>query len=48
MPKFTQLSGWRWLSESLTDDGLFVQITVAPLIYRSFYDRLFALLRRPN
>lgn len=32
---------WRWLSRSLAPDGLFVQITIAPLVYRAFYTRLF-------
>ena len=31
----------RWLQESLTPDGLFLQITVAPFLYKGFYDRLF-------
>ena len=33
---------WRWLVESLAPHGLFVQITIAPLVYRAFYERLFA------
>jgi len=32
---------WRWLRQSLTPSGVFVQITVAPFIYRAFYERLF-------
>jgi len=32
---------WRWLREALTPDGLFIQITVAPMLYRSFYSRMF-------
>lgn len=32
---------WKWLRRALAPDGLFTQVTVAPLIYRSFYDRLF-------
>lgn len=32
---------WQWLRRSLSPDGLFVQITVAPLLYRNFYRRLF-------
>ena len=32
---------WRWLLKSLAPDGVFVQITVAPLVYRAFYNRLF-------
>lgn len=31
----------RWLRASLAPTGRFVQITVAPLVYRSFYERLF-------
>jgi phospholipid N-methyltransferase len=33
---------WRWLLEALTPHGLFVQLTIAPLVYRAFYERLFA------
>jgi phosphatidylethanolamine/phosphatidyl-N-methylethanolamine N-methyltransferase len=32
---------WRWLRRVLAPEGLFVQITIVPLLYRSFYDRLF-------
>lgn len=32
---------WQWLRQALTPEGLFLQITVAPLLYRPFYDRLF-------
>jgi phospholipid N-methyltransferase len=35
------VSLWRWLSDALEPDGVFVQITVAPLVYRAFYSRLF-------
>lgn len=31
----------RWLRESLSPDGCFVQITVVPALYRSFYRRIF-------
>lgn len=31
----------RWLQESLTPNGMFLQITVAPFLYKAFYDRLF-------
>lgn len=36
---------WRWLRASLSPDGVFIQITVAPLIYRAFYQRLFEKVR---
>ncbi|HPF40406.1 MAG TPA: methyltransferase domain-containing protein [Phycisphaerae bacterium] len=32
----------RWLRRSLTPDGVFSQITVIPLYYKSFYKQLFA------
>lgn len=32
---------WRWLHHALAPEGLFIQITIAPLVYRKFYDRLF-------
>lgn len=32
----------RWLRRSLAPDGVFSQITVIPLYYRSFYKQLFA------
>ncbi len=32
---------WRWLRRSLSPNGLFIQITVAPMLYRAFYSRLF-------
>lgn len=32
---------WKWLRRSLTPEGRFIQITIAPLVYRAFYDRLF-------
>jgi len=35
----------RWLRKSLAPNGLFIQITVAPMIYRSFYSRLFRDVR---
>lgn len=31
----------RWLREALNPDGVFIQITVAPMLYRQFYDRMF-------
>ncbi len=41
LPPRAQVRLWRWLQEALTPDGLFIQITVAPLVYRGFYHRLF-------
>ncbi len=35
----------QWLRESLAPGGMFIQITVAPLVYRHFYDRLFESVR---
>jgi len=35
---------WRWLRSSMAPDGAFVQITVAPVLYRSFYRRLFEVV----
>ena len=35
---------WRWLRHVLPRDGLFIQMTIAPLVYRAFYDRLFELV----
>ncbi|MFO0972563.1 MAG: methyltransferase domain-containing protein [Phycisphaerae bacterium] len=32
----------RWLRRTLEPDGLFLQLTIVPLIYRRFYQRLFA------
>lgn len=31
----------RWVEQSLDPDGLFLQLTIAPLFYRGFYERLF-------
>jgi len=31
----------RWVEQSLDADGLFLQLTIAPLIYKGFYERLF-------
>ena len=36
-----QVRLWKWLQQSLSPNGVFIQITVVPLIYRSFYTRLF-------
>lgn len=41
LPRRSVVRLWRWLRECLAPDGVFVQITVAPLLYRGFYDRLF-------
>ncbi len=32
---------WRWLLHALCPEGLFIQITIVPLVYRNFYHRLF-------
>jgi phospholipid N-methyltransferase len=32
---------WKWLRHVLPPEGVFIQMTVAPLVYRAFYDRLF-------
>jgi phospholipid N-methyltransferase len=32
---------WRWLRHVMPNEGLFIQMTIAPLVYRAFYDRLF-------
>ncbi len=31
----------RWLRKVLAPDGVFIQITVAPMLYRGFYSRIF-------
>lgn len=41
LPPRTLVRLWRWLQRSLAPDGLFIQITVAPMLYRAFYQRLF-------
>lgn len=41
LPRKAAARMWQWLRQSLAPDGLFLQITVAPLIYRGFYERLF-------
>ena len=41
LPVRAQARMMRWLRASLAPGGLFIQITVAPLVYRAFYDRLF-------
>lgn len=42
LPAASVVRMMRWMRESLTPDGLFAQITVVPLIYRSFYKRFFS------
>lgn len=32
---------WKWLRRSLSPEGLFIQITIAPFVYRGFYERVF-------
>ncbi len=41
LPKRSVINLWRWLRGALGPNGLFVQITVAPLFFKPFYDRLF-------
>jgi phospholipid N-methyltransferase len=41
LPKRSQINLWRWLRSALGQNGLFIQITVAPLYFKPFYDRLF-------
>lgn len=41
LPRRTAISILRWLRANLAPNGQFVQITVAPLVYRAFYKRLF-------
>lgn len=41
LPPRSAVRLWKWLRHALTGDGRFIQITVAPLLYRAFYDRLF-------
>ncbi len=41
LPARAQVRLWRWLHQALNPGGLFIQITVAPLVYRGFYKRLF-------
>ncbi len=41
LPARAQVRLWRWLHEALTPGGLFIQITVVPMIYRGFYERFF-------
>ena len=41
LPRRASARLWSWLREALNPGGAFLQITVAPLLYRPFYDRLF-------
>lgn len=41
LPPRAQVRLWKWLQQCLSPNGVFIQITVVPLIYRSFYTRLF-------
>ncbi len=41
LPPRAMLRLMHWLRDSLTPNGLFVQITVIPVLYLSFYRRLF-------
>lgn len=41
LPPRAAVGLWRWLGRVLAPDGLFVQITIAPMVYSRFYDRLF-------
>lgn len=41
LPTRAQVRLWKWLHQALNPDGLFIQITVAPLVYKGFYARLF-------
>lgn len=41
LPRRSLMQLWRWLGEALNPGGLFIQITVVPLVYRRFYTRLF-------
>lgn len=41
LPKRSMVNLWRWLRTALGPNGLFIQITVAPLFFKPFYDRLF-------
>jgi phospholipid N-methyltransferase len=41
LPARAKVRLWRWLFESLSPNGVFIQITVVPMIYRGFYQRIF-------
>jgi phospholipid N-methyltransferase len=42
LPPRAMIRLWRWLAESLSPNGLFIQITVAPVLFKGFYHRLFS------
>jgi|CXWL01.1.fsa_nt_gi phosphatidylethanolamine/phosphatidyl-N-methylethanolamine N-methyltransferase len=42
LPRRTSLAIWKWLQQCLSPNGVFIQITVAPLIFKPFYTRLFS------
>ncbi|MEK6644349.1 MAG: rRNA adenine N-6-methyltransferase family protein [Planctomycetota bacterium] len=41
LPRRAQAGILRWLRRSLAPEGLFIQLTVVPLLYRGFYRRIF-------
>lgn len=41
LPPRAQVKLMQWLRKCLSPAGIFVQITVAPLVYRRFYSRVF-------
>lgn len=41
LPRRAILRLTRWVAQALAPDGLYVQLTLAPLIYRRFYRRMF-------
>lgn len=41
LPPRAMVRLWRWLRDNLAPGGVFIQITVAPFLYRRFYERLF-------
>jgi phosphatidylethanolamine/phosphatidyl-N-methylethanolamine N-methyltransferase len=45
LPRRAMVRLWKWLRRSMNPNGLFIQITVAPILYRSFYSRLFDSVR---
>lgn len=41
LPKRSLVRLFQWLEKALTPTGVFIQITVVPLVYQRFYRRLF-------
>lgn len=41
LPKRAAVRLWQWLREAMTPNGMFIQITVAPVLFKGFYHRLF-------